>query len=330
MDLLIPAFSGVFALVLTLLATPKLIVKMRTKGMVGIDVNKIDRRSIPEMGGIGVVMAFVIAISISVWIGKTSGDIATSVVLAVIGVTFISSFIGLVDDVSVLSQKIKAILVGFAALPLILVHPVTSTIAFPFGFSITFPFHLYWFIIVPFAITGAANALNMSAGYNGLETGEVIIMSAFLLVISFIKGSDFSTYLVFFSLLGSSLGFYYFNKYPAKIFVGDIGTLSMGAIIGAGVVIGKIEFYGVIVILPAFFELLSTIYHNLKHIDRKSACRNPIILEDGKIKTPDKAKWFTLAYFILSRRPMKENELVNRILALYAICGFIALFLALL
>jgi hypothetical protein len=59
-------------------------------------------------------------------------------------------------------------------------------------------------------------------------------------------------------------------------------------------------------------------------VDRKTACRHPVLLEDGRLQTPEGAKWYTLPYFILSRGPLTENGLVSRMLALYFVCGIIA------
>ncbi len=328
MDLLLPALSGILAFAITFVTTPKLIEKMKIKNMTGRDVNKTDGRRVAEMGGIAAIMGFAVALTGVIGIEKIMDTVQADIVLGILGVLFISAFIGLIDDISVLSQRMKVVLVAFAALPLVIVHIGSHRVMLPFDFGFIFPYHLYWIIVVPFAITGAANALNMSAGYNGLETGQVAVISGFLLLIAIIKDSSFSTLLVFSGLLGASLALYHFNKFPAKIFVGDVGTLSMGAVIGAGVVIGNIQFYGVILIMPAFFELDSTMYHDLKHVDRKTACRHPVLLEDGKLQTPEGAQWYTLPYFILSRRSLTEKELVSRMLMLYFICGVVALGLA--
>ena len=328
MDLMLPALSGILAFIITFIITPELIKKMHVKNMSGRDVNKKDGRRVPEMGGIAAIMGFAVALTVVVGIQKIQGTVDPNAVLGILGVLFMSAFIGLIDDISVLSQRMKVILVAFAALPLVIVHTGSHRVMFPFDFGFTFPYHFYWIIVVPFAITGAANALNMTAGYNGLETGEVAVISGFLLIISIIKEASFSTLLVFSGLLGASLALYYYNRFPAKTFVGDVGTLSMGAVIGAGVITGNIQFYGVILILPAFFELASTIYYDIKGVDRKAACRHPVILDGGRLMTPEGAKWYTLAYFILSKRPLTEKQLVNRILLLYFICGVVALGLA--
>ncbi len=328
METFLPGITVLLSFAITFYTLPRVMKKMRDKGIVGVDVNKRDKRKIPEMGGIAVVLGFSISVVVAVGIEKLSSSMDASFVLSVLGVLLIAALIGVVDDIAGLSQKVKAILVAFAAMPLVLVHPGAPTISLPFGLSLPLPFYIYWIFLVPLGITGVANALNMSAGYNGLESGEVIVMSTFLLIIAVIKKSSLSAILIFSSLLGASFALYYFNRYPARTFIGDVGTLSMGAVIGAGVIVGHIEFYGVIVILPAFFELFSTVYHNRKGVDRKSACMNPIILEDGRLKAPEGTKWYTLPYFLLTKKPMGEKELVNRMLSIYALCGMLALLLS--
>ncbi len=330
MDVFIPMLSGILAFISTLLLTPKIMERMKRNGFVGKDVNKKGRPEVPEMGGIAFVLAFIVSIGMAVGVEKIISSFNANAVLAIMGVLFIASFIGIIDDLTSLPQRMKAVLVAFAAIPLMLVRTGNTSIAFPFGYTITFPFYFYWLILVPFAVTGAANALNMSAGYNGLETGQIVIISVFLLFLSALNRSSESALLVFFTLFGGSAGLYYFNRYPARTFVGDVGTLSMGAVIGAGVVVAKLEFYGIIVILPTFFELISTLYYGRKHVNRREACMNPIILDDGRLNAPEGTSWYTLPYHILSKRPLMENELVNRVLLMYILSGLLAILLFLL
>ena len=183
---------------------------------------------------------------------------------------------------------------------------------------------------MPIGVTGVANAMNMSAGYNGLESGQVVVVSSVLLTISVLRGDpDFSP-MLFASLLGCSLGLYFFNRYPAHVFIGDIGTLGLGAALAAGVILGHLEFYGLIAIAPAFYEGAATIYYGFrnKNGERKSACKNPIIERNGVLRPPAGASRYTLAYWILSKRPMSEKALVRMLLLLYGVSGVIAITLS--
>jgi UDP-N-acetylmuramyl pentapeptide phosphotransferase/UDP-N-acetylglucosamine-1-phosphate transferase len=69
----------------------------------------------------------------------------------------------------------------------------------------------------------------MAAGYNGLESGIPIITSSFMVLILFLKGRDTGAAVIFLGLIGASLAMYIFNRYPAKVFVPDAGTLESSA-----------------------------------------------------------------------------------------------------
>ncbi len=318
--------TTLLAMGIVLFMTPALIRKMTAGGMVGVDVNKPVRTEVAELGGISALFAFSISLSVVVGLQKLLGNVAEPPFLAAISVFFMASMIGLIDDISDLPQRLKAVAVAFAALPLMLVHLGTAVIAFPFGYQIVFPgeWHLlYWLVLVPIGVTGVANAMNMSAGYNGLETGQIAVVSATLLVVGQLHEASDVALLVFGAILGCSLGLYFFNRYPARIFIGDIGTLGLGAALAAGVILAHVEFYGLVAIAPAYYEALATAYYGLRGQNgaRKVACRNPLIDRGGVLRPPRDAKNYTLAYWILSKRPLTEGQLVRVLLALYALSG---------
>ena len=107
----------------------------------------------------------------------------------------------------------------------------------------------YLLFLVPAEVVVAANAVNMLAGFNGLEVGMGVIALGSLAIIAASLHATTAIILLL-SGLGALLGVLYFNWYPAKIFVGDVGTLSIGALIAAAVIIGNFETAGVIVIIP--------------------------------------------------------------------------------
>ncbi len=332
-DGLATAMTGLMAFATVLILTPPLIRKMKAGGMVGVDVNKLDKTPVAELGGIAALFGFSVSLSLVVGFQKLLGNVAEPPFLAAISVFFMAATIGLIDDISDLPQRLKAVAVAFAALPLMLVHLGAAIIDFPFGFQLEFPgdWHLlYWLILVPMGVTGVANAMNMSAGYNGLETGQIAVIAASLLLVGQLRGAPDVALLVFGAILGCALGLYYFNRFPSRVFVGDIGTLGLGAAIAAGVVLAHVEFYGMIAIAPAFYEGIATVYFGLKgrNGERKDACRAPILLHDHRMRPPDGASKFTLAYLILALRPLKERDLVYVLLALYAAAGAAAVLLA--
>ncbi len=326
--------TGLMAADITLLMTPPLIRKMHAGRMVGQDVNKQTKTPVAELGGIAALFAFSVSVSLVVGLQKLVGNVPEPPFLAAISVFFMASMIGLIDDISDLRQRFKAVAVAFAALPLMLVHFGAPVVDFPFGYQLDLSgsIHLlYWLILVPLGVTGVANAMNMSAGYNGLETGQIATISGSMLIISELRASPDVVLLVFGALVGTALGLYYFNRFPARIFVGDIGTLGFGAVLAAGIILGHVEFYGMIAIAPAFYEGAATAYYGVRHrnTERKRACQNPIIQPDGTMCPPKGAEHYTLAFWILSKRPMTEKSLVRTLLALYILSGILAIALSL-
>lgn len=316
---------------LTFFIIPPLISELKKRRIVGVDVNKKKKPEIPEMGGLAVIFGLLTGF-ILLSLFQNQGGEGIEETLAIASVILIASFIGIYDDIRIIKILMaKSILICLAAIPLIIVFYGDTDICFT---HLTLYITgntciLYWIILVPIGISGASNALNMSAGYNGLESGQVCIISFFLLMITLIKGASDYAILLFSTLLGSTLALYYFNRFPAKIFVGDVGTLGMGAAIGAGVIIGKIEIYGVILILPMFYELFATIKYRILNIYRKPVCMKPVILDDGTLKPPEGAEDYTLFFLMLSKGSLNEKQLVHRVFILDFICGIIAVCLSL-
>lgn len=322
--------------IITFILIPKIMEKMKIRGITGRDWNKKEEVHIPELGGIAFLIGFPMGLSLASGVLQLFGDFNSTPILAAIGVAYISGMIGLIDDISHISSKMKGLVAAFAALPLLMVHYGDLVIDFPFGFTIdlTDYFLIFWFVLAPLAVTGVANAMNMSAGYNGLETGQVAIVSLFLLIATMLSSDDIFAMMIFASIFGCSIALNAFNSYPAAIFVGNVGTYSMGGAIAAGVIIGGVELAGIIAIAPVFFELFATVYYSfIKKVDsetRKQAHRRPIIDEEGKLHPHKGSEKYKLSIYLLSRKPSTEPQLVRRMLFLFVISGLIAVIVTLL
>ncbi|MCJ7803780.1 MAG: phospho-N-acetylmuramoyl-pentapeptide-transferase, partial [Desulfobacterales bacterium] len=141
-----------------------------------------------------------------------------------------------------------------------------------------------WYILFGMlVIVGSANAVNLTDGLDGLAIGPVLIASgtfmlfcylagnfrfASYLQIPFVKGSGELTILCG-ALVGSGLGFLWFNTYPAQVFMGDVGSLPLGAALGTIAVITKQEFLLVIVGGIFVIETLSVIIQVISYQVRK-------------------------------------------------------------
>ncbi len=322
---LLPGVVFLVALFVTYLALPLFIKSAKRKKIMAQDVNKPGRPAVANLGGVilyfGLCFAILAAILVLTFIEKDF-QLFTQLLAGVASVSILA-IIGLYDDVFRISPRMKIILPILGALPLIAITAGDTTLVLPFFGAIDLGLW-YTFLLIPLGVTGAANAVNMTAGYNGLEAGIGAVTSFCLLVIAWSAGSMASA-IILAATLGACLAFLAFNRYPASVFPSDIGTLSIGASLAAAVILGNMEKYGVIILLPAFYELAATLYYGLRHVSRREACHNPIIESDGTLRPPPGAERYILSYFLLSIRPMREPALVKTMVGLFAFCGLLAL-----
>ena len=97
--------------------------------------------------------------------------------------------------------------------------------------------------------------MNMLSGFNGEETGVGLVAVASLAFIAY-HNHETAAFLILLAALGALLATLYYNWYPAKVFIGDVGTLTIGAIIASAVIVGNFEVAGLIIIIPYFLEFL--------------------------------------------------------------------------
>lgn len=158
-----------------------------------------------------------------------------------------------------------------------------SRLIFPFFKKVMPDLGTWYILFAVLVIVGTANAVNLTDGLDGLAIGPVLIASgtfmlfcylagnfrfASYLQIPFVKGSGELTILCG-AMVGSGLGFLWFNTYPAQVFMGDVGSLSLGAALGAIAVITKQEFLLVIVGGIFVMEALSVIIQVVSYQLRK-------------------------------------------------------------
>ncbi len=314
--------------IITFMLIPPIIKRMTERGITSTDRNKGERAEIPQLGGIAILFGFPIAISIAAGVMKLIGTYDAIPVLAAIGVLFIGGMFGIIDDISDLSARTKTFAVAFAALPLMLAKYGSPMIDLPFGASLDFGSVdlLFWLLLVPIAVTGVANAINLSAGYDGMVTSQVAVISMAMLTACVLSGSGIHATLIFASLFGCSVALNYYCGYPAVIFIGNVGTFSMGAAIAAGVVISGLELAGIVAIAPAFYEGFAAVYYMLiKKVNRKPAMASLAIDSKGRMHPPKGSEHYTLVYWILSKKPMNEKDLVRTITGIYIIFGVLAI-----
>jgi UDP-N-acetylglucosamine--dolichyl-phosphate N-acetylglucosaminephosphotransferase len=251
---LLPVLAVSFAF--TYVTVPWFIPRLLGAGISGKDMNKPGKVVVAEMGGFAIVGGFIMAVLFAIALTtfhRINVQMNLTYILAGLSTILLTALIGILDDLLRLDQKVKAVLPVFAALPLVAIKAGVTAIHLPLLGDVDL-WIFYPLLLVPLAITGAANATNMLAGFNGLEAGLGAVMCATLAAIAFMLGRV-EALVISLAMLGALLAFLRYNWYPAKILIGDVGTLSIGAVVATTVIVGNMEQAGVILIAPFFAEL---------------------------------------------------------------------------
>ncbi len=308
------------------LMTPFIIERMQKRGLTGKDMNKYNKPDVAEMGGISVIfgLAFGIIAAIFCFTFLKMIRLDLTLLLAALLTVLLVGFIGIVDDLigwrSGIRQWQHALFPLFAALPLMAARAGTNIINLPF-FGLV-PFGIYYsLILVPVGVTGAANAFNMLAGFNGLEAGLGIISALTLLIIAVSTG-HFEAAVLLAALCGALAAFLLYNWFPAKIFGGDSLTLMNGAAIAAASVIGDMEKIGIMVIAIFFVEL----FLKARHLFQAQSFGIP--KKDGTLTADQKLGSLTQVVLLLwNNGKRKEKDVTLTILAIQAIVCLVVLLL---
>ena len=253
--------SLIIGFLLTFIAIPFWIRKAKQAGLIWEDMNKPGYpKNVAGSGGIVVVIAFIIGvlyyIAIRTFIIKDSNSVNLHI-FALLSVVLILSIVGIIDDLlgwknKGLSKRTRILLAFIAAIPLVVINAGTSTMNFPFLGPVNFGI-LYPLLLIPLGIAGATTTYNFLAGYNGLETGQGILILGFLSYVAYISGYAWLT-LIGLTMVFALLGFWFYNKYPAKVFPGDSLTWTIGALIAGMAILGHFQRIAVFVFIPYIIE----------------------------------------------------------------------------
>ncbi|UXD21605.1 glycosyl transferase family 4 [Ignicoccus pacificus DSM 13166] len=266
--------SFAIALMTSYLVTKKWIEIARRRGLVGKDMNKEGDIKVAEAGGIGFIMGLAMGLLFMVAVNAFVYDNMSSIVylLASLSVALMAAFVGFVDDVlgwkKGLSHRAKVISTLPIAVPLMAVKAGVSRMKIPFIGSIDLGI-AYPLVVVPVGVVGAANAFNMIAGLNGLEASMSLIINGTLAVIA-LTHKAWISFAVAMSVLGATLGFWIWNKYPAKVFPGDVFTYTSGALIATIAILGNMEGPALMLFIPYFIELMLYIRGKLNGVEKES------------------------------------------------------------
>jgi phospho-N-acetylmuramoyl-pentapeptide-transferase len=248
----------------------------------------ITKKGTPTMGGLLILTAMVF--STLLW-----GDLSNHYIWIVLGVTLGYGFLGALDDYKKLTKRnhkgvsgrfklvVQSSIALLASIFITSYSPeaLANTLAFPFIKDFTVDFGVFFYLWAILVIVGSSNAVNLTDGLDGLAIMPAIIASVCFCIISYLVGNIiFSNYLqihhipntgelcvLLGSLIGAGLGFLWFNAPPAKIFMGDTGSLAVGGTLGSIAVITKHEIVlsivGGLFVIEAISVILQVGYYKM-------------------------------------------------------------------
>lgn len=303
----------------TFAATPIIGKVMRKHGITGKDVHKLGTKELPEVCGLAILIGLTVGVAIYTIIFPNAMREAA----AFIGTVLIAGAIGLVDDLRPLSARIKPLLTAVACIPILLLgtydpFPIIPFVG-PVRFTIIYP------LMIPVALAVTSNSINMMDVMNGAMAGTVSIISVAITAILLFSGQEGTAALAV-GLLAALLAFYYFNRYPAKVFGGDTGSLAVGAALGALAILGRIETVVVVALIPhimnAFYGLASV----GRLYERREIRQRPTeLLKNGNLQASAEGNApITLARIILAAGQLGEREIVRGMIILTLVSSILA------
>ncbi|MGB5910307.1 MAG: hypothetical protein WBH31_03825 [Promethearchaeia archaeon] len=321
--LVIIFLSGFFV---TYAFIPYLMKLMRKKRYLGYDIHKNTKPEIPESGGLSLILGLTVTSLISI----IFFPVLRNELLVFLLTILLSGAIGFIDDRIKLRSLYKILLTIFTG--------VVIFVANFFGFitihSPTIPFlgftrltRIYPFV-APLIVAFFANTSNMLEGYNGEGSGTSLIALFFILICAIIWNSAEALIFII-SGISVLIPFFLYNKFPAKIFPGDVGTLGMGSLFACIALLGSLEvvvFCALLIQVINSFYVISSVKGFLESSEIQTQKNDIILLEDDRIKASDqKDAALTLPRLILAKGPLKEPELIKQFYIISIICGIFSI-----
>ncbi len=291
----------------------------RKAKLFGVDVHKSWRPLVPKIGGISVF----IGVTVSVLVTSFLFNMVDNRVLAFIISTELAAIVGLWEDFRELNPVLKPVLLALAGLPIVFMGAYYPYPNLPFVgkrmLTILYP------ILVPIAFTIVTNAVNSMDVLNGSMTFTSIVAVFTIFLIALTNGNAPPAYLCT-ALLGSLIVFAYYNKYPARLFSGNVGSLYVGASLTSIAIIGSMEIALLITILPQIMNEFHIIYSMKGFRSAKNLSERPVLVENDMLSAnPSKKAPITLVRMLTSRCSLSEKEVVKMLVMISIVSATLAL-----
>lgn len=186
---------------------------------------KVHSQSIPSVGGIGIIFSSVTVLVYFYFSNGLFTEISPRIISIIMG-TIIIILTGIIDDIRGLSAFNKFLFQVLASM--IVVVGGTTFFNIDIGWVGKYSFTSVEYILSIIYIVGITNAINLIDGLDGLAGGVAVIITGAFVGLSILSGAEQGLLLIFIPLMGSLIGFLFYNKEPARVFLGDTGSLFIG------------------------------------------------------------------------------------------------------
>jgi UDP-N-acetylglucosamine--dolichyl-phosphate N-acetylglucosaminephosphotransferase len=287
-------------------------------GHVVPDLHKKGKPLVPRHGGIGTIIGISAGIFLAIiFLIYNNQNLDPLLLIGALITVILLGSMAFLDDLFKLREITRVIFPLFAALPIIVVLGNNTSIVLPFVGIVNFG--IIYYVLVAVGITGASNATNMLAGFNGLGPGLGLISCSALFIIA-LHANTFVAALLLIATIGALLGLLIYN-FQGKIFPGMANYLT-GGVIASAVIIGKIEVIGLIIIAPYFLELI------LKARGGFRVKWWGILQNDGTLK-PASKKVVSLPQILMKLNKVTERKLVLELYIMQICVGIVAIWVSL-
>ncbi len=237
----------------------------------------------PTMGGIAfLITTFIIGAALSVYLCIVKGAKETAPFIMTVALGLASGLIGIIDDSAKLrkaqnegltaAQKflLQLLIGGLYLLGMSLFGGLTTTLAIPY-FGISLDLGIAYYAVALLLIVGIMNAVNLTDGIDGLASSITAVVGIFFAVCAFLAAETVLVNLSFIAaiMIGVCLGFLVYNFYPARVFMGDTGSLFLGGLaVGAAFLLNNpliIVVCGFVYICETASVMLQVTYFKLTH-----------------------------------------------------------------
>ena len=268
------------------LLVPRFARKLTEKGFVVRDYYKPGKRLVPTNGGLTILFGVLGSLIIAQLLINSVDRL-----LIFYFIVFTFAIFGLVDDLIDVGRILKIVFPFFLALPIALLNLDTTLWI---GFTEIELGAFYTYLIAPIYVMVVTNLINMHSGYNGLSSGLAFILFIFVGIGAYIQnGIESLIYLA--PILGASMAFLYYNRYPSRIFEGNCGSLMLGSALGGLIVLNNMEIFGVIILIPHIINFLMYVVWKIRKVGEIKFGK---LREDGTLEVPNPLtmKWIVPYY----------------------------------